>query len=81
MIRLGWAGRVGTFPVQFSGGRQQRVAIAPAPAVKPAALLFDEPTSVLDAGEIVEQGPAARLFSNPWEPRIRQFPRRLLAGG
>lgn len=54
--RINLERKVRSYPGELSGGEQQRVAVVRALAMRPGAMLFDEPTSSLDpemVGEVL----------------------------
>jgi polar amino acid transport system ATP-binding protein len=62
--RVNMEGKDSKYPDECSGGEQQRVAIARALAMRPEAMLFDEPTSSLDPETVGEVLSAIKYLVN-----------------
>ncbi len=85
--KVGLLARDKAYPVQLSGGEQQRLAIARAVVNRPAVLIADEPTANLDAASAVEileifaafnQVGVTVLVATHDEALIARFARRVL---
>jgi putative ABC transport system ATP-binding protein len=84
---VGLAHKANAFPLELSGGEQQRVAVARAIVGKPSAILADEPTAALDSengmaimkllAEIADD-PAHGVLVVAHDPRILRFADRVV---
>jgi putative ABC transport system ATP-binding protein len=84
---VGLAHKANAYPLELSGGEQQRVAVARAIVGKPSAILADEPTAALDSengvaimtllAEIAKD-PAHGVLVVAHDPRILRFADRVV---
>jgi putative ABC transport system ATP-binding protein len=87
LAMVGLAHKNNAYPLQLSGGEQQRVAVARAIVGKPSAILADEPTAALDGengiaimtllAEIAKD-PAHGVLVVAHDPRILRFANRVV---
>lgn len=87
LAMVGLAHKTNAFPIELSGGEQQRVAVARAIVGKPSAILADEPTAALDSengmaimtllAEIAKD-PAHGVLVVAHDPRILPFADRVV---
>ena len=87
LAMVGLAHKNNAYPLELSGGEQQRVAVARAIVGKPSAILADEPTAALDGengiaimtllAEIAKD-PAHGVLVVAHDPRILRFANRVV---
>jgi cell division transport system ATP-binding protein len=84
---VGLQGKVHSYPMELSGGEQQRVSLARALVNNPAMIIADEPTGNVDpemSHEIVEllteinrRGTTVLMVTHDWD-MVKQFPKRTI---